>query len=384
MTWFDQLHERVEREGQRPHVLRAGSGRLLAVEHGARLLACELPGIDHNLFFDTACLGEQQPVTGGDRLWIAPEVAYFWPSLDDARRDPKGAAVTPPQIDPADYRPRGVASESEFALETQMKLADQRNGKTFGVSVTRGWRGGISSALESEAHAGLRGCGFVTTHGLSLSGGGTEGPADNPGASGVAGAWSILQVPPGGTLICPTTARVDPHSYYDPFGHQHVAVDDRCVRFLIDGQRRIKMGIRPEHTTGRMGYYRPPGSTPNNISGSNGGAGLSSLVVRIFGVFPGEPYCDLLRGDSAHDAFARGVLLESALRGDALQAYNDDGDAFAGTTFGEMEYHDPCVVEGCGPGLRTGASVTHVVVGPDEAVRAYGAELLGVEVEGIV
>ncbi|MEO0586619.1 MAG: hypothetical protein AAF078_03175, partial [Planctomycetota bacterium] len=155
-----------------------------------------------------------------------------------------------------------------------------------------------------------------------------------------------------------------PRSYYEPFGDRHVAVEGDCVRFLIDGKRRTKMGLLPEHTTGRMGYYRPLGD------------GRSSLIFRAFAALPGEPYCDLPVDHPAHDAAAAGEDHPEMFRGDGLQAYNDDGDAFPGTSFGEMEYHDPCVIAGRGPTSRTGSCVTHVMAGPDEAVRAVGRELL--------
>ncbi|NJO56652.1 MAG: hypothetical protein HC834_10335 [Rhodospirillales bacterium] len=169
-------------------------------------------------------------------------------------------------------------------------------------------------------------------------------------------------------------------SYYDPFGTRHVSVGERCVRFLIDGRRRIKMGLRPEHTTGRMGYYRALGD------------GRATLIVRVFASLPGEPYCDLPRDDPRHRALQLGESSGPVLGGDALQAYNDDGDAFApkagqasvdakDVTFGEMEYHDPCVISGRAPGERGGTCVTHVVVGADASVRAWGASLLGCEIE---
>ncbi len=364
MSWFDVLYKRVKGEGQRPHVLTAGAGRLLITEHGARVLACELPGVDHNLFFHTDATGNGH-VTGGDRLWIAPEVAYFWPTLDDALNDPKGTAATPSAVDPAEWRPRPVANQppagvDAVKLAAEIELHDRRN-QGRGVNVAeRCFR--ALSPWETE----LRQTSFSIRHSIT--------DAARPDSAGdlAIGAWSILQIPPTGTLVCPVTRRLDRdgdiRSYYDPFGDQHVAVDDRSVRFRVDGQRRIKMGIKPEHTTGRMAYYRELGD------------GESSLILRVFAPLPGEPYCDLPRNDPRHRQLERGEFSGPALGGDCLQAYNDDGDAFPGTTFGEMEYHDPCVIVGRGPTSRTGSSVTHAVVGPDDAVRAFGEDLLGVPI----
>ncbi len=364
MTWFDELRKRLEAEGQRPHVLEAGDGRLLVAEHGARVLGVELPGVDHNLIFHTDATPDGK-VTGGDRLWIAPEVAYFWPNLDEALRDPKGTAATPAAIDPGAYQT--VHSSPGVGIHLachDIRLASQIDQSSGTVQVDRSWS--PCEAPESANRASDLSClSFSTQHLFNYRGASEQF---------VGGAWSILQVPPTGTLICPVTKHLESdevRSYYDPFGDKHVVVEDRCVKFFIDGQRRIKMGIKPEHTLGRMGYYR-------RLNGDH-----SSLIVRIFAPQPGEPYCDLPRDDPRHRQLEKGEIEGPVLGGDCLQAYNDDGDAFPGTSFGEMEYHDPCIVVGRGPQSRAGACVTHVVAGPDDAVKAWGAEILGVEVVGI-
>ncbi len=358
MTWFQSLHDRVELEGQRPVVLRGESGRLLVAQHGARLLACELPGVDHNLFFHTHET-KTGHVTGGDRLWIAPEVAYYWPSLDDALRDPKETAINPSEVDPGRYT--GLQPwAGAWSMSNAFSVTDARTGRSAQCSVER--EVALIDSLREMHEHGLVGFSFSVRHTLGLI----------DGDVGVTcGAWSILQVPPTGELVCPTVRSASVNSYYDPFGERHVVVEPGCVRFLIDGARRIKMGISAADTTGRMGYYRALDR------------GMATLIVRVFSPLPGEPYCDLPRDDVHHRQLVSGALEGAVLGGDALQAYNDDGDAFGGgpsVTFGEMEYHDPCVVVGRGPSVRSGGCVTHVVAGPVGAVRAWGKSVLGVEV----
>ncbi|MEM9883019.1 MAG: hypothetical protein AAF800_08895 [Planctomycetota bacterium] len=364
MTWFDTLHQQMIADCQQPHVLACGSGRLLVCEQAARVLACELPGVGHNLFFHTdrtADDGGLGPVTGGDRLWIAPEVAYFWPTLDDALRDPKGTAKTPAAIDPGEYTgANGVWDGTGVSVEAMVEgISDVRSGATGVFAMTRDIFP-VSAPRFDVASDDLAIASFAIVNGLERYSGEL-----------LIGAWDILQVPPMGTLICPTVGRAEVRSYYEPFGDRHVVVSDTDVRFLIDGKRRIKMGLRAEHTTGRMGYYRPAdGQT-------------STLIVRIFAPLPGEPYGDVPRDDPRNRQLERGEIEGPILGGDCLQAYNDDGDAFGGgpeVTFGEMEYHDPCLVVGRGPTSRSGSCVTHVMAGPDDAVRAVGGALLGVEV----
>ncbi len=308
----------------------------MAVE-GARILSCTVAA-SPNLFYDDGKGG------GGDRVWIAPEVAYYWPSLDDARRDPVGTAAVPAGVDPGTWtlEDRWAAG---VTLRQDVALTDSRDGKAIALTMRR------TVAAVGTPHGlpdGVLCTSFAVVNELTATGG-------DDGA--VAAAWDVLQVPPTGTLVCPTTKRVNPRSYYDPFGGRHVVVDDRAVRFLIDAKRRVKMGLRPEHTTGRMGYYRP-------LTG-----GESSLIVRVFPVLPGEPYVDIPRDHPA----------EQRSGGDALQAYNDDLTYGA---FGEMEFVAPAVVVG-GCKSRHTACVTHVLVGPDDAVRAAGAGLLGCAVEGL-
>lgn len=356
--WFDRIVARLDTHQHKHVTLSAGDGRLLMTEPGARVLACEMPGVSGNLFFhppfmERADATDEPTVVGGDRLWIAPEVGWFWPSLEDARRDPKGTAAPPMAIDPGYF---GILEQSDrrVFMDARIDLTDVRDDKALALYATRELRVIDPPSIKLD---GLGSLSFALTHSLSWA----DASSD---AGAVAGAWSILQVPPpeGGacTLICPTTRRVEPRSYYEPFGDRHVALDEDRVRFLIDGKRRIKMGLPADATTGRMACYANHGD-------------VSSLIVRLFAPLPGEPYCDLPRDADA----------ETRTGGDALQAYNDDGDAFEDTTFGEMEYHDPCLIAGGAPNSRTGSSVTHVLVGPDDAIKSAGGQLLGVAVEAI-
>ena len=338
--WFDQLHATV---GEDTHVLHAGDGRLLISDVGARVLACEMPGHPGNLFWTPSPLPDGE-IVGGDRLWIAPEVAYHWPSLEKAREDPVKWASTPPQVDPGSYQ-RIDADRASIDLANRVELTDARSDRTIRLFVDREIH--ICDPPRSLPDE-LRSCSFTITNTLSL-GDGDEGA--------LAGAWDILQVPLTGTLICPTTHHAEPTSYFDPFGPHHVQCDDRAVRFLIDGRRRIKMGIPPEATTGRMGYYRPTGP------------GEASLIVRVFAPLPGDSYVDLPRHATS----------ETRLGGDALQAYNDDG-TFG--DYGELEYHDPAlIVEPGRPATRSGTCVTHVLTGPDSTLRQFAHHLLGVPIE---
>ncbi|MEM9914209.1 MAG: DUF6786 family protein [Planctomycetota bacterium] len=327
--------------------IQAGDGAITVATRGARILDCRVDGFNENLFYDDGSGG------GGDRLWIAPEVAYYWPSLEDARTDPVGTAETPADVDPGDYEVVGDYEETEdgggLVLTNDCSLIDGRDEKAIGLQMTRSF----AAAPRPEGLPPEVKCvSFTITNMLDIRGG-------DDGA--VASAWDILQVPPTGTLICPTKRKVDPRSYYDPFGEKHVVSDDTAVRFLIDAQRRVKMGIKPADTLGKMAYYRPPGSFASD--------GVSTLIYREFEIDLGGTYVDIPRDHPA----------DQRADGDALQAYNDDQTY---GNFGEMEFVAPAVIVGEVETQTTGC-VTHVIAGPDDAVRSAGEKLLGVVISSL-
>jgi len=368
--WLDSIGQTLEALGRGVTWLQAGDAEVLVTHHAARVLAARLDGSE-NLFYHDPALeavdtAADAGITGGDRLWIAPEVAYYWPSLDLAREDPGKHAKTPAHVDPGTYGVVDV-SDRHVVLACEAELTDSRSERTIRFSMFREVRVCDPPAVLPDGVA----CGsFAITNTLSL-----DGDASDPRA--LAGAWDILQLPTGGTLICPTVRPLTPdpsgddasndgvRSYYDPFGDHHVQADDHAVRFLIDGQRRTKMGIRAEDTTGRMGYFRRLDD------------GSATLVFRGFPTLPGEPYVDVPRYEKK----------DTRTGGDCLQAYNDDGSngsaARDGWTFGEMEYHDPALIAGESPGSRSGTCVTHLLRGDAEAVKATGEMLLGVAIEPI-
>lgn len=347
--WFHQLKTGIEASGHHVRTWRAGDGELMLLNHGARLLACRLPDAQGNLFWHNPALLDSHTAAatlnaaggsiGGDRLWLAPEIAYMWTDLAAARVDVSRSAVLEPGMDPADWRVHDEDAD-RVHLTAEMRLLDHRFKRAIELEVSREFAvidrpSGLPDGIV---------CASFAIHNEARLVGGDDGA--------VAGTWDLLQLPATGTLICPTVTPVElPRRYYDPFGEKHVTSDGKSVRFLIDGKRRIKMGLLAEHVTGRMGYYR------------RHDAATASLVVRIFLPQPGEAYVDLPR--DSEDVFG----------GDAIQAYNDDG-RFGG--FGEMEYHDPALIVGQGVKQRSGSCVTHVLFGRDQAVRQAGEALLGV------
>lgn len=317
-----QVADNLEAAGVETRIWEAGKGRLLISAHGGRVLRCEINGVEGNLFFHPNALldrdkaaefvSKRKAMIGGDRLWIAPENGYHFTDLEKARVAPFENYKVPADVDPGDWTITFEAADIAAAsMWAKAKLTDYRNDKTIELTITREF-----NAVEDYAPSDIPDDApdfdlhFRTTNGLRITGG-------DDGA--VAGAWGILQVPAGGVLICPTNKKVDgPRSYYDDYDAHHVIEKNGAVRIKLDGKKRIKIGLSPAQTNGRMGYYRKVGD-------------VHTMVVRLFEVRAEDKYIDLPR--STDDIFG----------GDALQSYNDNAGP---QSFGEMEYHDPAVVVG--------------------------------------
>ncbi|QDU34084.1 hypothetical protein KS4_21460 [Poriferisphaera corsica] len=340
--WFNQMVGNINNAGLDKFEIQLEGGKLLVTQKAARIIACQIDGIDENLFYSG---GEIEPgyYGGGDRVWVAPEIAYYWPSLEKAREDAIKWAAVPQNVDPGNYQTADAGSQHVCLQNRDIKLTDGRTNKKIQFDIERF----IGRCPRPEGLPDNVTCtSFSITNEIQVSQG-------DPQA--VVGAWDILQVPPRGTLICPLAQPIEtPTSYYEDFGDLHVQWDDTAVRYLIDANRRTKMGIPPEATTGRMGYYREIGST-------------ATLIIRIFPSFPGLPYVDQPISNDK----------DCITGGDVLQAYNDDGNY---GPFGEMEYHDPGVVVQGTPNKRSGTSVTHILTGSPDAVKTAGKQILNCEI----
>lgn len=322
------------------YTLDAGDGQITIARQRARVLAARLSGVKENLFYEDA------NGTGGDRLWISPENAYFWPDTELAgkafksdRENLFNTYKIPEAVDPGKYEVADFSDRHVTLINADIHLTDRRVDKKIHVDAQRQVRvvdkpKGLPSGLSVAS--------FAITNTLTLKGG-------DEGA--VAGAWDLVQVPWGGVIICPTVHAIkqSPASYYDPFGDSVTWTDDQ-IRFAVNGKAQTKMALPPEVTTGRMGYLK--GNT---------------LIVRIFAPMIGEPYVDMP------------VTADKSLRFgcDCLQTYGDNG--FFGP-FGEMEYHDPALVVGRSPSVRSNTCVTHVLAGDEAAIHEAGAILLGVDI----
>ncbi|MCC5828901.1 MAG: hypothetical protein JJU36_05580 [Phycisphaeraceae bacterium] len=350
--WLDRLDGSLT-QADRPLVrFKNGPGELAVCVHGARIVGCAIQGVDENLFYHQRGLEnpEQAPGflkkagadIGGDRLWIAPEVAFMWPDLAGARIDPFGTYDLPAKMDPGHWEVE-ASGRDWIELTAAMDLVDHRSSAKVSL---RAMRTIALGGLPDDWPEALPALAFTCGHQLSVLRG---------DASAWVGIWHLLQMPVGGTLVCPTVAPTSfpPTDYYSPFRPEDVTVKPEAVHFHARGDSIIKMGLRAEDVTGRMAYIRSLGD------------GRSSAILRGFLPQPGQPYIDVPRS------------FDALLGGDALQAFCSD----QGTQgFTEMEYHEPGLKIGSGRTRTSGGCWTIVTAGQQALVEQTVQRLLGVSV----
>lgn len=347
--WMDHLTRSLTANEKEYRLWNARDGQLLVTIDGARVLGCRIDGVDHNLFWHDPEMetprGTAGPyeITGGDRLWIAPEAGLIFTDRIKAQKQPKAYTLLPTDMDPGHWKPT-LDAPGHLSLNATMKLRDHKLQANLGIEVDRRFDliappDGLSKKIKCLSYG--------ITHRLTML---DSQPRTH------AGIWSVLQMPATGWIIVPTIGTLQKvRRYYAPFGQKHLKIAPRQVRFLVDGQRRIKMGIKAEQLVGRMGYCRKLDRL------------RASLIVRCFAAQPGQPYADVPLTQA--DCFG----------GDAMQAYNHNAKGVPGLGFGEMEYHDPAVVQGSGISSGQAGCVTHVMVGPIADIQAAGEMLLGVK-----
>ena len=155
------------------------------------------------------------------------------------------------------------------------------------------------------------------THTLKNLGTGTIG-RDIP----FMGLWSLIQIPPGGTMIIPVKPQgkrkaLPYRDYFNVIPPERMSFTGDVVTVKIDGNYRSKYGIAPWGAEERLAFLSKADADRNGV-----------LFVKEFSVEPGGTYLDHPWGKPSE-------------YGDAIQMYNDDGKMGG---FAEIECHGPAKV----------------------------------------
>jgi hypothetical protein len=237
---------------------------------------------------------------GGDRLWLAPEVDWYWQASEQSEFGQYGV---PAAIDPGAWElVRADVGYCEIAQ--RVSLRHRRHADRFDVEMRRS----ISPARLSSAHFFASYLAYRVDNSLSI----------NEARSGQAfGLWSLIQVPPGGTMHLPCQGECSFRDYLEPIPADLWQISGREIRLRVTAERQYKIGIGPTKTTGRATYVRPVGDQ-------------YLVVYRAFFAQPWRDYCDV-------------PAQPQESYGDAVQVFDDGGIAGG---YGELEYHSPCLVAG--------------------------------------
>ncbi len=297
---------------------RDGTNALTLLPARGRVLQAQVRG--HNAFRTPPQTSGDWNV-GGDRLWVAPELCWFWKTRQSVDFE---QYEIPNALDPGRWSL--VRDEEGFCeMKQSIALRHQHDGREFAFEMARRIR------LVSLRHSPFANClSYHTEDELSLP----ATPGENAGQS--IGLWSLLQVPPGGVMSVGVRCGAQMRDYFAPIPGSMWEQDENALHLRISGAQRYKIGLSPAAVTGRACYARPLGDEAVDEQ---------LFVLREFWPQPWLGYCDV-------------PMSQPLSQGDAIQVYNDDGSAGG---FGEMEVHSPAA--NFGPGSRRIVSSHLTVVG---------------------
>ncbi|MEM2134740.1 MAG: DUF6786 family protein [Candidatus Jordarchaeaceae archaeon] len=272
------------------HILPRG-GRILGVDLGIGNLLWTNPKI-----IEVLKRGEWN--TGGIRTWISPEQAFFY-------HEPQkfGGWRCPPGIDPANYR---VVSKGKRAVELESTISakDMISKETLNGKIRKRFELVEAHQEEGAISARIRILDFLTVEDYHR----------------LFALWTLIQVPTGdeggGKLIVPVVKGARPIHYFGPIPGSYLKVFENHVEFTIDGQRELKLGIRPEDLPNpqevRMEYrFKKNGK---------------NVLISVFSLTGAKSQDECVDPPKSNPHGMRAVI----------QSYNSDSKS-SGLKFGELE-----------------------------------------------
>lgn len=303
-----------------------GTGAMLFSEFGARLLGLFPDKSGLNLLWLAHDLREKIDncswLTGGERLWIAPQRDYFF----ENPRDFEGFRVSP-EIDPGVYKQNG-----DLHYENIFSLLDYMRNRIYAESLASRRFHPIADPYSSGLpYAGVK----ITDH-LSISSSGLD-----------LCPWSVSMVnscgPENpGTALFPVRNNPSLLSYFDPVPPERVSLENGYARFLLDSRMHLKLAINPE-----------------NIVWEN------PAKILYVSPFPDRPewFCVVKRSDdlprNQDECVDISMSNPTGPRG-AIQVYNNLSEDHERLCYGEIELQ---LTKGRSVDGRTISTATHELLG---------------------
>jgi len=168
---------------------------------------------------------------GGDRLWIAPEIAWFWKTrarLDFSQHD------ISPALDPGAWKVE--KNQAGFCRTAQsVRLQHHQSGGAAHFEMARSFSNvSLPEAPFFEAWRAFRADNELRLH--ELNGG--------AGGDGI-GLWSVLQLPVGGEMLLAGRGESGLRDHFAPIPHDFWQQDEGILRLKISGDHQYKVGVAP-------------------------------------------------------------------------------------------------------------------------------------------
>ena len=226
----DELYKKIEKKTQAIR-RKTATGATIFTEAGARLLglfpSTNLPNTLWVADDIDKKIDSGDWLTGGERLWIAPQRDYFFTNPQDF----DGFHVSA-HLDPGIY-----LQKNDLTFSNSFSLTNHNSKIEHSECLARRK---FSIIDDDPYESGLDYAGVEIGDHLSISGFNID-----------MCAWSIAMVytcgPQNpGTVLLPIANNDAIVNYFEPIPHNRSSIEHGYARFLIDSKKALKMAIRPE------------------------------------------------------------------------------------------------------------------------------------------
>lgn len=325
-------------------------GRLVILEKGARALEM-IPAEENDSAFwrDPDSLSSENSWNlGGDRTWLGPELEFFI--------DRSGSYQVPAQLDPGNWKLTKTSS-SQAITKMTCDLQHSTSSKKITIELEKRFTllpnplsMNMSSLLLDNSSLSYMGYEVRTDMNLTPANPNSTTVDVTTSTSGYCNLWSIMQVPPGGSILAPTYGSIRPLTMFSQAEHVEMKLLQSGLQLPCKGKKSFKLSIDALSSTGRFGYLR-------HINEKK-----SSLIIRQFSVNPSGIYPDYPPNQKDY-------------QGSCMQFYFD-GDQMG--HFAELEYHSPALSIDT-PSRMADSSQVFYFVGYREEIEAVTVAMLGIQ-----
>ncbi|MBN1330342.1 MAG: hypothetical protein JXA54_12785 [Candidatus Heimdallarchaeota archaeon] len=268
-------------------------GRIIAVDLGEGNLLWVNDEIEDNLKNDKWNLG-------GIRTWISPEQLFFYSNPEKFE-----GWFCQRNLDPADYF-FTKQTKTQTSLESKIEITNMFTNEKLIGKVSKNFTLGNYIKTENSLK-----CEINISNELLLE------MCDFP-----VSLWTVIQVPVNkqskGIVTIPITDNSQPIHYFKQIPVDYLKIDKSEIKFILDGNNELKLGIKPED------LQNPANQKMNYCSARNG----KKITIDLSSNTGASSQEQCLDKAKANPDGLKGVL----------QVYNSDYNE-SGLSFGELEIH---------------------------------------------